>query len=53
MVLILSYLKRALRLLRLKTGCLSLIKGYISVIEIIIESLLFPLDGGFNIMPLK
>jgi hypothetical protein len=53
MVHILSYLKCALRLLRLKTGCLPLIKGNISVIEIISESLLFPLDGGFNVMPLK
>jgi len=48
-----SYLKCALRLFHLKTGCLPLIKGNIPVIEIISESRLFPLDGGFNVMLLK
>jgi hypothetical protein len=53
MVQILSYLQCALRLLRLKTGCLPLIKENISVTEVISEYLLFPLVGGFNVIPLK
>jgi len=53
MVQILSYLQCALRQLRLKTGCLLLIKGNISVTEIISEYLLFPLVGDFNFIPLK